>query len=123
MKPSELLEQREQEVRELGNVYPAYYHDEWGTLVILKSKHSKNGRKRDEHLASGEARRKTELLKDENGNSIGWLLDEDDEVMGEAIALGRALKMYHKLYDRPKMSLTGYPSGTITITQNRLTNG
>jgi hypothetical protein len=30
MKPSELLEQREQEVRELGNVYPAYYHDEWG---------------------------------------------------------------------------------------------
>ena len=122
MKPSELLEQREQEVQELGNVYPAYYHDEFGTLVVLKAKHAKNGRKRDEHLASGESRRKTVPVK-LDGKLIGWAQDEDDEVMGEAIALGRALKMYHKLYDRPKMSLTGYPSGTITITQNRLTNG
>ena len=28
MKSSELLEQREQEVKDLGNVYPCYYHDE-----------------------------------------------------------------------------------------------
>lgn len=115
MKPSELLEKREQEVRDLGNVHPAYYHDEFGTMVILKATHTKNGRKRGEHLASGESRRKTELLKDANGNSIGWLLDEDDEVMGEAIALGRALKMYHKLYTKPKMSVIGY-DGSIWTT-------
>ena len=34
MKPSELLEQREQEVKDLGNVYADYYHDELGTMVI-----------------------------------------------------------------------------------------
>jgi len=123
MKPSELLEQREQEVRELGNVYPAYYHDEWGTLVILKAKHAKNGRKRDEHLASGEARRKTELLKDENGNSIGWMMDEDDEVMGEAIALGRALKMYHKLYDKPRYTGMTLQTSGVWVTPDRLTIG
>jgi len=117
MKPSELLEQREQEVKDLGNVYPSYYHDEWGTLVILKAKHTKNGRKRDEHLASGESRRKTLPVK-LDGKLIGWAQDEDDEVMGEAIALGRALKMYHNLYN-PKMLFTGFPNGTITITQNR----
>ena len=117
MKPSELLEQREQEVKDLGNVYADYYHDELGTMVILKAKHTKNGRKRDEHLASGESRRKTVPVK-LDGKLLGWEQDEDDEVMGEAIALGRALKMYHKLYNT-KMLFTGFPNGTITITQNR----
>ena len=114
MKSSELLEQREQEVKDLGNVYPAYYHDEWGTMVILKAKHTKNGHKRDEHLASGESRRKTEIVRDEKGNLIGWLQDEDDEVMGEAIALGRALKMYHKLY--PKGVIVGVWTTPNTLT-------
>lgn len=119
MKPSELLKQREQEVRELGNVHPSYFHDEFGTIVILKATHTKNGRKRGEHLASGESRRKTEKLLDKNGNLIGWVQDEDDEVMGEAIALGRALKMYHKLYDK-KASYVSFGSG-IWVSPNTLT--
>lgn len=119
MKPSELLEQREQEVKDLGNVYPSYYHDEWGTLVILKAKHTKNGRKRDEHLASGESRRKTLPIK-LDGKLIGWSQDKDDEVMGEAIALGRALKMYHKLYPKNTITVTGY-NGAIWTTPNTLT--
>ena len=120
MKPSELLEQREQEVLELGNVYPAYYHDEFGTLVVLKAKHTKNGRKRDEHLASGESRRKTHIFKDKG--LVAIVQDENDEVMGEAIALGRALKMYHKLYPEPKKILTVSGDMSVTwITPNQLT--
>jgi len=120
MKPSELLEQREQEVKDLGNVYADYYHDELGTMVILKAKHTKNGRKRDEHLASGESRRKTVPVK-LDGKLIGWEQDEDDEVMGEAIALGRALKMYHKLYPEPQKVLTVSTGGLTWTSQNLLT--
>jgi len=119
MKPSELLEQREQEVRELGNVHPSYFHDDFGTLVILKATRSKNGRKRGEHLASGESRRKTVTVKDAIGG-VEVMMDKNDEVMGEAIALGRALKMYHKLYPKNTVTVTGY-NGAIWTTPNTLT--
>lgn len=119
MKSSELLEQREQEVRELGNVHPSYFHDEFGTVVILKATHTKNGRKRGEHLASGESRRKTHIFRDKG--LVAIVQDENDEVMGEVIALGRALKMYYKLYDKPRrveLKTTG-----IWINPNQLTIG
>ena len=90
-------------------------------MVILKAKHTKNGHKRNEHLASGESRRKTEKLLDKNGNFIDWAMDEDDEVMGEAIALGRALKMYHKLYPEPQKVLTVSTGGLTWTSQNLLT--